>query len=164
MRGALAVVLVSLFAFAGCKDAPSAGGTGPQASGVRAPDPTGSAGDDRPPRPPNPAELALIAPLDKGAKLADFEVAEVHGVDRGVLEIVCQKGAARIVLSVALLAEGGPSPPASTDRYAVFYSLRGAAPEDGERVAKALVTVLEAHRTVPPPPGLGPFVPRPVSL
>ena len=108
--------------------------------------------------------MALLSPLAPGAKLGDFELVELHGVDGGVIEIACRKGSARIVLTVGLLASGGPSPPASTDRYAVFYSLRGAAPEDGERVAKALAAVLEANRAVPPPPGLGPFVPRPVSL
>ncbi len=155
---------VSLFASSGCRDAPLSGSAGPQGSGVLRPASEGSSGAETPPRPANPGELALLAPVVPGGKLGDFEVTEVLGVEGGVLAIVCKKGPARIVLTVGLLASGGPSPPASTDRYAVFYSLRGATPEDGERVAKALAAVLEANRTVPPPPGLGPFVPRPVSL
>lgn len=80
------------------------------------------------------------------------------------MEIICEKDGKRVVLSIALAAEGGPEPPASTDRYAVFYSARGAQAEDGERLAKALAERLLANRQATPPPGLMPFVPGPRSL
>jgi len=115
-------------------------------------------------RPASSAELSIIAPAVPGSKLADWDIRAVHAVDRGTMEVVCEKGAARVVLSIALAADGGPEPPVSTDRYAVFYSARGATTEDADRPAKALAELLRANQAVPPPGGLGPFVPRPRSL
>lgn len=115
-------------------------------------------------RPASPAELSILAPAVPGSKLADWDIRAVHGVDRGTMEVVCEKDGARVVLSIALAADGGPEPPVSTDRYAVFYSVRGATTEDADRLAKALAELLRANQAVPPPGGLGPFVPRPRSL
>ncbi len=170
MRRGEAVALVLLLFAPGCETAPtSAAGAGNE-SGASAQtsiaihaSPSYDQGPE-PPRPANSAETAIVAPLTAGSELAGFQVKAVQTSDGRALDVVCQKGAARIVLTVALYGQGGPSPPASTDRYAVFYSLRGAEPEDGERLAKALASVLEANKNVPPPPGLGPFVPRPLSL
>lgn len=117
-----------------------------------------------PPRPANADELAILAPAAPGGALADFTIKEIHGVNLGTIDIFAEKGAARVVLSVALLSPDGPSAPASTDKYAVFYSLRGATPDDGERLANAILSLLKANASKPAPPGLGPFVPRPVSL
>lgn len=157
------LVLLAFFA-AACGDSRRPTGEGPSPTSRFPAETTTAGGESAPPRPPTKEEIAVIAPLATGSKLGDFDVVEIHGVTDGGIEIVTRKGAARIVLTVALLAQGGPAPPASTDRYAVFYSLRGAEPTDGERVAKALAAVLEANRSTPPPPGMSAFVPRPVSL
>jgi hypothetical protein len=115
-------------------------------------------------RPAGPAELALVAPLVPGARLEDFEVREVRAVEAGVLTLVCAKDRATVRLSVALAEAEGPPPPALAGRYAVFYSLRNAEPEDGDRLARALARILDAHADVPTPPGLGPFVPSPIPI
>ncbi|UQA56285.1 hypothetical protein [Polyangium aurulentum] len=117
-----------------------------------------------PPRPAGPEELALVAPLVPGARLEDFEVREVRAVQGGVLTLVLAKDRATVRLSVALAEDGGPAPPALAGRYAVFYSLRNAQPEDGERLARALARILDKHADVPAPPGLGPFVPSPIPI
>jgi hypothetical protein len=143
---------------AACRNEPHPAPAGP-GSGAAAP-----ASAEAPPRPASPAELAIVAPAVAGSPLGDFTIAEIQGTARGLIEVTCEKGRARVVLSIALAAEGGPAAPASAGRYAVFYSLRDAQPEDGERLAAALAKILEANRAVPPPPGLLPFVPRPVSL
>ena len=161
---ALALGIFALLLFAsGCGDSRRPTGDGPTPSSQFA---GGATSTETGPsvRAANQQELALIAPVAAGQKLEGFDVVEVRGVTDGGLDVVLRKGAARIVLTVALLQQGGPEPPASTDRYAVFYSLRGAEPADAERAAKALANVLGTHRETPPPPGLGPFVPRPLSL
>jgi hypothetical protein len=113
------------------------------------------------PRPAGPAELALVAPLMPGSSLLDFTVREIHAVDRGRLRVVCGKDKAVVRLDVALLdAEGAVVPPASAGRYAVFYSLRGGAPEDGDRLARALAHLIGAHASAPPPPGMTTFTPE----
>jgi hypothetical protein len=73
------------------------------------------------------------------------------------------KERAIIRLYVALAADGGPTPPATAGQYSVFYSLKDAAPEDGERLAKELAAVVEKNSGAPPPPGITPFVPRPAE-
>lgn len=155
---------LAFFATGGCGDSRRPTGEGPSPTNRFPAENTASAQPNAPARPPTNQELAVIAPLTTGTKISDFDVVEIRGVTEGGLDLVVRKGAARIVLTVALLAQGGPPPPASTDRYAIFYSLRGAEPADGERVAKALAAVLEANKAAPPPPGMGAFVPRPVSL
>lgn len=150
--GATALIAGGMLLLAACQAAPGSSGN------------EGPSGADAPPPPASSAELAIVAPVAVGSKLEGWTVAAIHGVDHGTLEIVCEKGSARVALSVALAAAGGPEPPASTERYAVFYSLRGATGEDGERLAKALARVLDANRAAPAPSGLEPFVPRPRSL
>ncbi|MFO0588306.1 MAG: hypothetical protein U0441_12230 [Polyangiaceae bacterium] len=157
-------LLIALAPFAsGCGDSRRPTGDGPTPSSQFAGGATTSE-SGAPARAANKEELALIAPVAAGQTLEGFDVVDVRGVTDGGLDVVLRKGSARIVLTVALLGKGGPEPPASTDRYAVFYSLRGAEPADGERAAKALANVLGTHRDSPPPPGMGPFVPRPLSL
>ncbi len=119
--------------------------------------------EEPPPRPPTPQELAIFAPLKMGEKLLDYDVREIR-VQRGTIEVVCEKDKGRAVLSVAKLGSDGPPPPASTDKYAVFYSLRSAPPEDGERLTAALAKLLQSNQSTPIPAGLEPFVPRPHSL
>ncbi len=158
----LAVSISTLSLLAACRD--PAPGASPADSAAPSSTAAGTTVTEEAPRPASAAELAIVAPAAPGAKLADWDIRAVHGVNRGTLEIVCEKGAARVVLSIALAAQGGPEPPVSTDRYAVFYSSRGATPEDGERLAGALAELLRANQATPLPPGLGPFVPRPRSL
>jgi hypothetical protein len=116
-----------------------------------------------PPKPATPAEAALLSPLAKGSALGGWEVQRVEGIDRGALKIVCVKGRAGIHLYVALASDDGPAPPATAGRYAIFYSLKDAAPEDGERLAKEVAAVVEKNTEVPPPEGMTPFVPRPAE-
>lgn len=157
------LVLLGLAA-PGCGDPAPGAASAPPASAAR-PSATATATSEQPPRPASPAELAIVAPAGPGGKLADWDVRAIHGVHDGTMEVVCQKGAARVVLSIALAADGGPEPPVSTGRYAVFYSARGGAtPEDAERLARALAEILHGNEAAPPPAGLGPFVPRPRSL
>jgi hypothetical protein len=156
LRAGAAILFVA--SAAGCNDGPPP----PDPTMCHSPGNTLPGASDPPPRPANAAELALLAPVAPGQKLSDFDVREVRG-DRGLIDVVCEKGAARVVLSVALFAKDGPTPPASTSRYAVFYSVRGATPEEAERLASALAAVLDKS-TAPVPAGLGPFVPRPLSL
>jgi hypothetical protein len=113
-----------------------------------------------PPRPAGPAELALVAPLAPGSDLIGFTVREIRAVERGRLRVVCVKDKAVVRLDVALLDPDGALPPASAGRYAVFYSLRGAAPEDGDRLSRKLARILEAHAAAPPPPGMTTFTPE----
>lgn len=124
------------------------------------PDATASAGPPRP-KPAGPAERALLAPLAEGAALGELEVREIQAVNHeGVLRVICAKGRAVVRLDVALLADEGPEPPGATDRYAVFYSLKNATPEEGERLARALADVIKKNEAAAPvPPGMVPFVP-----
>ena len=113
------------------------------------------------PKPATAAEMALIAPLTKGSSLGGWDVLRVEGVDQGTLRVVCVNGRSVVRLDVALAADGGPAPPATAGKYAVFYSLKDASPEDGERLAKELARVVEKNAAAPPPPGMTPFVPKP---
>lgn len=126
--------------------------------------PTGEdAGRQRPrPAPAGPAERALVAPLAEGSALGDYEVRELQAVGpEGAMQVVCAKGRAVVRLSVALATDEGPEPAALAGRYAIFYSQRGASPEDGERLARALAEVLSKNDAAPAPPGMAPFAPPP---
>lgn len=112
------------------------------------------------PRLASAAELALLAPLGPGATLGDFEVTEVLPIgDAGTLRVVCARDGVGVALDVALADKDGPRPPASTGRYAIFYALRGASQEEGERLALALAAFLEHNAAAPIPPGMGPYRP-----
>lgn len=152
-----ALAIGAALALGACSDAPPSSGSASAPSGS-------AASPEVPPRPASAAELAIVAPAAPGGKLEDYEIREVRGVNKGTLEVHCEKGGARVVLTIALAAEGGPAPPASTERYAVFYSLRGATPEDGDRLARALAALLKKNAAAAPPAGMGSFVPKPVSL
>jgi hypothetical protein len=130
------------------------------------PPPPGDADAGPPkPRPAGPAERVLLSPLTEGSALGDFEVVEIHAVnEEGRLRVVCSQDRAVIRLDVALAADDGPAPPALGGRYAVFYSIKNATPEQGERLAAELAKVLEANAEVPAPPGMEPYTPRPREL
>ena len=105
------------------------------------------------------AELALLSPLNEGDSLGGFDVAEIAPIDsEGLHRITCRKNDAAVRLDVALaMAAGGPRPPAVAGRYAVFYSLETGDPGDGQRLARALASIIEANAAVPIPPGLGSY-------
>jgi hypothetical protein len=116
-------------------------------------------------RPAGPADRALVSPLSEGSALGEFQVKEIQAVnDEGVLRVVCARDHAVVRLDVALLSEDGPAPPAVAGRYAIFYSLKGATPEDGERLAGELAAIVKANAGAPAPPGMKPFAPRPREL
>jgi hypothetical protein len=162
----LAPILLTAALACACERADPDRPAAPAASAVSAV-PAVSAPRPTPPppaRPAGPAELALVAPLVPGARLENFEVREVRAVESGVLTLVLAKERAIVRLSVALAEDAGPAPPALAGRYAIFYSLRNAQPEDGERLARALARILDKHADVPAPPGLSPFVPSPIPI
>jgi hypothetical protein len=114
------------------------------------------------PRPPlaGAAELSLVAPLVPGSKLGGFVIREIRGVERGRERVVCAHDDAVVRLDVMLADPEGTLPPATAGRYAVFYSLRGATPEDGERLARKLAAVITANAAAPEPPGMTTFTPN----
>jgi hypothetical protein len=115
-----------------------------------------------PPPTAGPAERALVAPLAPGDDLGGFAVRALQGVERGRMRVVLTKGDAEVRLDVALADPDARMPPAATaGRYAVFYSLHGASPEDGERLAQKLGALIGAHADVPAPPGMTVFTPAP---
>lgn len=114
----------------------------------------------QPPPPPSAEELALLSPLAPGSHLAGFEVRAIDGVRDGVLRVVCGKDRAIVRLDVALVDDEGAVPPATAGRFAVFYSLSGALPEEGDRLARKLADVLRAHAGATPPPGMTTFKPK----
>jgi hypothetical protein len=127
-------------------------GSAPAAGSQSAPAP--------PPPPPSAEELALLSPIAQGSQLAGFEVREIHGVRDGVMRLVLVKDKATVRLDVALLDDDGVVPPATAGKLAVFYSLHGALPEEGDRLARKLADVLKAHPAATPPPGMTKFRPR----
>lgn len=155
-----AALLIAAGALAGCRD-PAPGGGAPSAAPAApkiaaAP----STSNHKPPPEAGAVELALISPLARGGDLGGFTIRDVRGVQDGVMRVVCAKGGATVLLDVALAAEGGPEPPALAGKYAVYYSIRGAEPEDGVKLAQALARVIETHQQAPPPAGMTRFVPK----
>ncbi|EYF08133.1 hypothetical protein [Chondromyces apiculatus] len=125
--------------------------------------PSSEAAGEAPPAPvpAGAAERAILAPLAEGASLGDFEVLDIQAVNaEGAVRLHCVRDRAKVRLDVALVTEDGPEPPAFTDRYAVFYSLKNASPEDGERLARALAEILKKNESAPTPPGMKPFTPK----
>src|SRR5262249_43379509 len=130
LGAAPALVIVAL-AYLGARRAlhPPAG---PAAAGSpAAPLPPVTAGvTPAPPAPGGSAELGLLSPREPGGTLAGFTVREIRGVERGRLRVVCAQDRAVVRLEVALADPEGTLPPATAGRYAVFYALDGATPED----------------------------------
>jgi hypothetical protein len=105
--------------------------------------------------PAGPAELAMIAPLNVDSKIGDCKIRRI-AVDDGTLAVTCGRGAAAVTLQVALLSPGSPPPPATSGRYAVYYSAARSA-GDLSPLCVALAHVLDANASVPPAPGLRAF-------
>jgi hypothetical protein len=103
-----------------------------------------------------------VAPLAPRDDLAGFTVIEIQGVDRGRMRVVLAKGAAEVRLDVALADPDARLPPAATaGKYAIFYSVHAASPEEGERLAQKLGALVSAHASEPAPPGMTVFTPAP---
>ncbi len=100
-----------------------------------------------------------MAPLEAGRSLGGFTVREVRGVEDGSMLVVCVKDRATVKLQVALADPEGALPPATAGRFAVYYSLRGATPAEGESLAKKLAEILRKNPDVPPPLGMTTFAP-----
>jgi hypothetical protein len=115
-----------------------------------------------PPPPAGPVELAILAPIVVGSTSKGWKVAAISAVHEGaiVVSFVEEKGKGAVDLIVAASAEDEVAPPATAGRYAVFYSVRLALPEDGERLAKVLARAIEKNQAAPTPPGLRPYAPR----
>jgi hypothetical protein len=161
MRSSLVTLVFSSFVLVAC-DRGAGAGAGPSGSSSAE---ARVAGPPRaPPKPAGPSELALVAPLAPGGELDGFEVREVRAVADGVLVVVCGKDRVVVRLWVALASDAGPEPPATAGRYAVFYSAKGADPEDAARLARALAAVVDKRADVPVPPGMTTFVPAPIPL
>ena len=115
------------------------------------------------PPPAGPVELAILAPIVVGSTSKGWKVRAISAVHEGsiVVSFVEEKGKGAVDLLVAASAEDEVAPPATAGRYAVFYSVRLALPEDGDRLARVLAKVIEKNQDAPVPPGLRPFQPQP---
>jgi len=131
-----------------------------EAAPAPGPPASASAPVEEPPPPPSAEELALLSPLAPGSQLAGFEVREIQGVRDGVLRLVLAQGKAIVRLDVALLDDDGVVPPATAGKFAVFYSVLRARPEEGDRLARTLADVLKAHADAAPPRGMTRFRPK----
>lgn len=104
-----------------------------------------------------PVELAVLAPLHRGAALADYRVEHVGPVGaEGQIALECRKGDVRARLDIALFAPGAPEPPAKAGPYAIYYG-NDAPPGDGVRLALALADVMGNNLSAPVPAGLRPL-------
>lgn len=101
-----------------------------------------------------------MAPLAKGSELGGYQVRAIHGVQDGFMRVVLVKDGATVRLDVALASDDGPTPPATAGKYAVFYSLKGAVPEDGVALAQKLAKIIEGRKDAPAPKGMTKFVPK----
>jgi hypothetical protein len=150
LRVIAALALVSMAACRATRRAPS-------------PSPSTAASTAPPSRAAGPAELGLLAPLTPGSVLGGFTVREIHAVEHGLLRVVCardKKDKEVVRLDVALAAPEGALPPATAGRYAIFYSLRGAMPEDADRLANELAAVIKGNAAAPAPAGMTTFTPE----
>jgi hypothetical protein len=135
----------------------------PAASSALIGAPSGSAPPPAPPPPAGPTELAIFAPIIVGSTSKGWKIEAISAVHEGVITVrfIEEKGRGVIDLYVAANTDEGPTPPATTGPYAIFYSARRALPEDGDRLAGVLARAIEKNKTAPVPPGLAPYRARP---
>lgn len=100
-----------------------------------------------------PAELAVVAPLKEGGKVADYTVNAVYGIEQGSIWVICTKDKSVITYEVAL-GGGTGLPPFSAGPYAVYQTGRDVPQGDFERVAAAFFDIIKANQNVPVPDGL----------
>ncbi|MEP7123743.1 MAG: hypothetical protein ABJE95_22635 [Byssovorax sp.] len=121
-----------------------------------------SAGTPPPAAPPPPAgaaELAIFAPIVVGSTSKGWKIEAISAVHGGAITVrfVEEKGRGVVDLFVTATSDEGPTPPATTGPYAIFYSARRALPEDGDRLAGVLSRAIEKNKSTPVPPGLTPY-------
>ncbi len=138
-----------------CRATPSGHEPAPPASTTASGSPPRRGGS-----PAGSSELRLLAPLAPGSVLGGFTIREIRGVEQGTLGVVCARGKEQVRLDVALADPEGALPPATAGRYAIFYSLRGAVPEDGDRLAQDLAAVITVNAAAPTPGGMTTFTPE----
>jgi hypothetical protein len=146
--------LVAVVALVACRSK-GGGDTSVSAASTTAPR------EERPPA--GSAELAVVAPLAPGARLAGYDVVRVEAAERGAMRVVCAKGRALVRLEIALRADAGPEPAATAGPYAIFWGAHDAPLDEAEALARALADVVKKNAVAPPPPSLGPWAPRPAS-
>jgi hypothetical protein len=131
----------------------------PAASSALIGAPSGSAPPPAPPPPAGPTELAIFAPIAVGSTSKGWKIEAISAVHEGVITVrfVEEKGRGVVDLFVAASSDEGPTPPATTGPYAIFYSARRALPEDGDRLAGVLARAIEKNKSAPVPAGLTPY-------
>lgn len=120
--------------------------------------------------PPGDDLLALLGGLAPGDRLGPCDVSAIHGVVRGKAIVVAERDGDTVDFEIFRLVEGGPEPPAQTERYGVFYRISGAPGrrlEQGmvESAARALAERIGKHENDAPAPagmeGSDTLAPRP---
>lgn len=111
----------------------------------------------RQPPPAGPNEMALLAPLEIGAELAEWEVKFIGAVDDGRLSVVLSKDGAFLRLEVVLASPDAPEPPAATRRYHIYYRAQGVLPEEGAELARKLAEIIAKNGHVSPPAGMSTY-------
>lgn len=155
-RAPRAALLVALLAAVACRSEPRGGAsTSASAPTSRAPRPERRVADA--------AELAVVAPIAPGSRLAGYEVVRVEGAERGAMRVVCAKGRGVVRLDVALRADAGAEPAATAGPYAIFWGAHNAPLDEAEAVARALAEVVKRNAAAPTPSSLGPWAPPPPS-
>ena len=121
--------------------------------------PSGSAPPPAPPPPAGPIELAIFAPIVVGSTSKGWKIEAISAVHEGAITVrfIEEKGRGVVDLFIAASTDEGPTPPATTGPYAIFYSARRALPEDGGRLAGVLARAIEKNKSAPVPPGLAPY-------
>lgn len=110
-----------------------------------------------------PVELALVAPLERGGKLLDYEVEAIHGVREGIMRIALAKDEATVDLTLALVSQAGPLAPFAAGPYAIYYSSNKAPGDAPVRLGAALAEIVKANAGASTPPGLSTYRPVPRS-
>jgi hypothetical protein len=106
-------------------------------------------------RPPNAAELAVIAPVTVGSTLEGFRINAIQGTDAGHLSLLvsnAEQPTAAFQLQVFLTGTQGPPPPGVGGRYAIYYKGDRYDPSVGKVIA-ALAQIV-GKNDAPPPPGM----------
>lgn len=130
-----------------------AGDRGPPPASTADASRTPSPGANAPPRPAaGPAELALVAPLVPGARLADAEVTAITSVQQGFMHVTALREGRTYDLGVGLARDGVAALRAGRYAVYIFGSIR---PDPASfPIADALAHHVQRNADAPPPPGM----------